>query len=130
MQGKANLIPSEVINREVSRHKKNKDWNQLARLYRDIRDFKNMAKYHVKGIHESLEEGNIFSDAYYIKELFDEMAVDSLFEIALKEYSEKNDFHGQMRSLQELGWKDELNKLLISNEDKINSTDNIMMKLN
>lgn len=128
LQKRRDLIPEEIIEREINRMSKNKDWSQLARLYVDIGDYKKAAENYIKGVIEDLREGNLFSAAYYLKELAEEGLTEALFEMALRESTAKGDLWWQVRALQELGWESELKDLLIEKKEKIEKSGNISLQ--
>lgn len=120
LQGKANSINSDVIEKEIKRREKNKDWSQLARLYVDIGKWKEAVSCYCKDVSNSIEQGNTFSAAYYLKEMsLEEKLYKKLFQIALKEASDRKDLWWQVRALQELGSDSELNALLKLHEKEI-----------
>lgn len=64
LQEKPELISKEVIDRELQRFDKHEDFTQKARLLSGIGRHKDAATSYLKGILESLEEGNVFSSAF------------------------------------------------------------------
>jgi hypothetical protein len=129
MQSKMDLVPKEVIERQIHKFEKVKDWSQLARLYRDLKDYKNAAVFYMKGAQVDIKKGNLFSAAYYLKELYEEKVIDVFFILTLKEARKDKNLHLQVRCLEELGWKTELKTLLLNNRDTINSSDDIHLKI-
>jgi hypothetical protein len=69
LQTKMILVPKEIVQNEIERRTKNKDWAQLARLYVDIGWWNEAVEYYCKFIMESIRGGNVFSAAYYLKEM-------------------------------------------------------------
>lgn len=129
MQGRPDLIPLEVIERETTRYTENKDYSQRARFYLDIGMDIEAAKDYVQSVLESLKQGNPFSAAFYLKELVEEGLIDKLFEEALKKSTQEEDLWWQIRALQELGWQSELSDLLIRNSSYIEESEDISMKI-
>lgn len=125
LQGKIELVEREKIKKEIDRRKKSKEWSQLARLYIDIKDWKNAIKYYCKSICEDLEKGNTFAAAFYLKELTEKQLHAPLFETSYKEFSEQQNLWWQVRSLQELGWHSELEELLISKKAEIEKSNDL-----
>ena len=119
LQGRIDLIPSDVIEREIERHKSIKSWSQLARLYVDLQQWDKAAYYYCKSVMEDLNEGNIFSAAFYLKEIFSNDLYAYLFKKALSQSEAGKDLWWQIRALQELEWTDELRRLLIDNRKEI-----------
>lgn len=128
MQKRSELIPKEVIDREIKRSLNNNDWSQLGRLYVDIGDYKNAVEYYIKGIEEDIQKKRFFSVAFYIKELVEEGLVNALFAMVLHDAAAKGDLWLQVRALEELGWESELKELLIKNKDKIKRSKDILLQ--
>lgn len=128
MQGRQDLIPDEVIERRLREQHDAEDWSQRARTFVDLGRNVEAAHDYVKSVLESLEEGNIFSAAYYLKELFEKDIVDRLFETSLRKFAEDGDLWWQVRCLQELGWNSELKEFLLAHEDEIEESGRIQLK--
>jgi hypothetical protein len=129
LQRKPELIPNDVIERQLSRFTKERDWSQRARLYRDLNKPREATRDYVCGISESLKEDNIFSAAFYLKELVERDLIKELFIISFRKAAEEKDLWWQVRALQELGWREELDELVLRNEDEIQSSDNDSLKI-
>jgi hypothetical protein len=119
LQGKPELIPIEIINRELERYTKQKNWLQRARLYKKLGKNLEGAKDYVEGVRHELSKNNLFSAAFYLKELVEEGLIDELFLEAFKQAKEENELWWQVRALQELGWEKELKALILENEEYI-----------
>lgn len=128
LQNKPELIPNDVILREEKRYSKHKDWLQRGRFYKNLHRYLDSTKDYIRGIKESLDNGRIFSAAYYLKELFEEGLTTQLFILALAKSKEENDLWWQVRALQELDWKEELDKLLVSKEKEIIKSNDLMLQ--
>jgi len=129
LQGKTDLIASEVIQREIDRLKSSENWSQLARLYAALNDWKEAAYYYCRDVMQSVREGNTFSAAFYLKEVLTNNIHTHLFEDALREASAEDDLWWQVRALQELGRIGELRQLLVKNEKKIKKAgDNLLLR--
>ncbi|MCY8028924.1 HNH endonuclease [Bacillus inaquosorum] len=129
MQGRPDLIPSEVIERETARYTENEDYSQRARFYLKLGMDIEAARDYVQSVLESLEKGNPFSAGYYLRELVEENLIDKLFEAALKKATEEEDLWWQIRALEELGWQSELSDLLFRNSNVIDESGDTMMKI-
>ncbi|MDI4649586.1 HNH endonuclease signature motif containing protein [Cohnella hashimotonis] len=129
MQGRADLIPKEVVERETARYTKNKDYSQRARFYLNLGMDVAATKDYVQSVLEALEGDNPFSAAFYLKELVKENLINRLFEEALRKFTERDDLWWQIRALQELGWDSELNDLLIRNAKFIENSGNTMLQI-
>jgi len=119
MQGKAELIPAEVIDRELERYTKNKDWSQRARFFYKLGKYREAALDYVRSVNWALERGKVFGAAFYLKELVERGLIQELFIQAFSKAKEENSLWWQVRALQELNWHDELTKLLLQNAKEI-----------
>jgi len=128
MQGRANLVPDDVAERRLAEQFANEDWTQRARTLVELGRYPEAAHDYVKGILESLEQGNLFSAAFYLKEIFGEDLIERLFERSLQKFFDEGDLWWQVRCLQELGWSSELKELLIANETSIESSKDITLQ--
>ncbi len=129
LQGKPELIPEEVINRELEGYTKQKNWTQRARLYNSLGENVQATKDYLAGIVDSLAKDNIFSAAFYLKELVKEGLIDELFIEAFRQAREENDLWWQVRALEELGWESELKNLILENEEAIEkSGDSLLLQ--
>ena len=72
LQGKPELIPDQVINREFKRYTENKDWSQRARFHLMVGRRMDAAMDYIETVRESLQENNFFAAAYYLKEMVNE----------------------------------------------------------
>lgn len=119
LQGKPELIPNEVINRELERYTKHRDWSQRARFYKSLGRKIEAAKDYVEGVKQDLAEDNVFAAAFYLKEFVEEGHIDELFLEAFRRAKANNDLWWQVRALEELGWEKELKAFLLENEEDI-----------
>jgi hypothetical protein len=87
------------------------------------------AKDYLAGIQESLNKGEVFSAAYYLKELSLGAFWKELFLRALAHAAEEKDLWWQVRALQELGWEKELKALLLEHEDEVNNSRNPILEV-
>jgi len=119
LQGRTDLIPLDIIEREIERNRSFEAWSQLARLYVNLQQWDKAAYYYCKSIMEDLNKGNMFAAAFYLKEIFSNDLYAHLFKKSLSKSEAEKDLWWQVRALDELGWKDELRKLLINNKKEI-----------
>lgn len=119
LQGKPELVPEDVIKREIARYTRNKDWLQRARFYQGLGRCREAIVDYIRGIGESLRENQVFTAAYYLKELVEQGLIQELSVLALKQATEEGDLWWQVRALQELGWHKELNDLVLRNAEEI-----------
>jgi len=129
LQGKPGLIPEDVIEREIARYTRNKDWLQRARFYLGLGKYHKAAMDYIRGIGESLQENRVFTAAFYLKELVEEGLIEELFVVALKQATEEGDLWWQVRALQELGWHKELHDLVLRNVEEIERSGNPRLHL-
>jgi hypothetical protein len=128
LQSRTDLIPVDVINREDARLIASKDWLQRARMLKKLSRHPEAVHDYLQGILNSLSEDQVFSAAYYLKELSEAHLFEELFVIALKKAQAASDLWWQIRALQELGWHSELNDLLLKNESEIMNSDDLILK--
>jgi len=127
LQGKPELIPQDVVERELTRHEKNKAWVQRGSLYTKLGKYREAVADYLSGISKSIQDDRAFSAAYYLKELVEKGLIQELFVIALKEAAEEKDLWWQVRALQELEWHSELRELVLRHAEEIELTDNHML---
>ena len=84
---------------------------------------------YARTILQSLESGNLFSAAYYLKELTENNSHQELFVLAFKEAADEGDLRTQVRALEELGWQNELDKLLLKNIDEIEESSDLDLNM-
>lgn len=129
LQRKPELIPDEVIKRELEGYTKQKNWTQRARLYNTLGKNIKAAKDYINGVRHDLAKGNMFSAAYYLNELVREDIIDELFIEAFRQAKSENDLWWQIRALQELGWEEQLKVLILENEKYIQeSGDSLLLE--
>lgn len=118
-QDRLDLVPEEVKNRQIKRLEDREDWLLLGRLYRTLKEYQLSVQVTCKGVIKELEEGNIFSAAYSLKEMNKERVVEQLFIDALEKAHERNDLWWQYRAFQELEWDDEAMEFLLEHREEI-----------
>lgn len=130
LQNKGKEVPKEVIDRQISKYNEKRDWLNIARTYKNVQQPIESLKYYLKGISDNLDKGRFFTTAFYLKELQKEGLIDELFSLAYEDATNKNKLWWQVRALQELGHKEELEKLLRNNKDEIlNSKDYFLLRV-
>lgn len=127
VQGRPDLIPQDVLEREDRRLTEREDWTERGRMYRSIDRPVDAAKDYIKGINESLEQGNLFSAAFYAKEFEAEGLREALFIAALGDARERQDLWWEVRALQELEWRDELKQTLEAHKDEIEKSNDLLL---
>lgn len=123
LQGKPDLIPEEVVQRELARYAENQDWLQRGRFLSDLGRYREAAADYIQGISESLRDDQLFSAAYYMKEFMAKNLVQELFVLALKQAADDGDLWWQVRALQELGWDKELDDLILEHAKEVESSE-------
>lgn len=119
LQGRPDLIPQKVIQRQLAERSRQQAWHNRARLLHTVGRSLEAARDYIKGISRSLEIKNHFSAAFYLKEIAQSAIIDDLFEEALAEARAENDLWWQVRALQELGRPEDINKLMIEHSREI-----------
>ena len=125
LKGKIDKIPKDIIEEEIKTYEKYQDWSQLARFYCEIEEPIKAIYYYCKDVMDSIDEGNPFSAAFYLKEMQNKNLKNNLFELALKEAIDENDIWWQYRALQELGWKSEIKDFVLENRKQIEDSENL-----
>jgi hypothetical protein len=123
LQGKPELIPEEVVQRELARYAENKDWLQRGRFLSDLGRHREAAADYIQGVSESLRDNEMFSAAYYMKEFMAKNLLEELFVLALKQAAEDGDLWWQVRALQELAWDKQLDDLVLEHAKEIESSE-------
>jgi len=127
LQGRPDLIPKDVADRELNRRAKERDWLQRARTLEHLGRHREAVKDYLKGVEHALGKERTFTAAYYLKELCESGLIDELFVLALKQAEEDKDLWWQIRALQELGWESELDDLLRQNEKNIRASGDLSL---
>lgn len=128
IQGKVDLIPKELIQREIKRLSQKPDYFQRGRLYITLGKNLEAALDYAKGITKQLKEKRWFTAAFYLREMIESGLIETLFIEALKEETEQGILWAQVRSLQELGWDKELNDLLLKHKREIEKSDEFLLQ--
>jgi len=128
LQGRPDLIPEDVANREIESRTQQEDWTQRARVFMNLGRYRDAAEDYVRGVLQSFEEGRTFSAAFYLRELVDNDLIASLFVEALQDAADRGDLWWQVRALQELGWDKELKALLLENAEEIEQSSHLMLQ--
>ncbi len=129
LQGRSDLIPADVAKRRLDVLTKYEDWNQRARIFDDLDRPVDAVRDYVRGIKESIDEGNLFSAAYYLKELADAGLIEKLFALCYEEAKGKDDVYWMVRSLEELGWKSEITTLVTERANEIEKSGDLTLLL-
>lgn len=127
LQNKIDLVPKEIQQREYERLSKNEDWAQRARFHINHKNYLDALKDYINSVNSDINNGNFFSAAFYLKEMFEKNLVQKIFEMALKKSIESGDLWWQIRALEELEWISELYSLLIENADSIEQSDDPLL---
>lgn len=117
------LIPPEIIERRVKELEARADWFSLGRLYRKVGDYRLAAISTSKGVIHAIQEGNIFTAAFHLKEMVEGNVLEELFIIAMKDVCQQNDLWWHYRCLQELGWDSEAKGFLLEHRKEIEASD-------
>jgi len=128
LQGNPELIPESVIERELEQYTRNEDWSQRARLFYALNRYEEAIADYLKSIMESLQKGNVFSAAFYLRELQESELLKELQVLALRQAEENGEIWWQVRALEELGWESELHDLLVNNKEEITESGNPILQ--
>ena len=128
IQGRMDLIAADVITRELRRWALAKNWTQRARLLAALGRHEEAVRDYMRGVDESLAEGNPFSAAFYLREMSAKQFVDALFEAALSKAQSDGELWWQVRALQELGRDEDANALLVRHRASIRASGNLILK--
>jgi hypothetical protein len=126
LQGRMDLVPPKVLRRLLRRFEKIGDRTQIARYFRDIGEPVQAVQEYLGVVTSSLEEGNPFSAAFYLREAA-ALAPDLLL-LALQEARNDGALWWEVRALQELGWRKELSALLRKKRNRIERSDDIELQ--
>lgn len=88
-------------------------------VYREINKPIDAVRSVCNAAKDALDKGNLFTAAYYLREMADEGDIDRLFELALDNAKGRGDIWWQYRALQELGMQTEADNLLRQHKDEI-----------
>jgi hypothetical protein len=119
MQGRPDLIPPDVAERELARRAERNDWTERARRLITLGRVPEGIADYLKAIQEDVKAGRYFPAAFYLKEIFREELVEELFKLDLQRSIDERNLWWQVRCLEELGWKAELVDLLKENAAEI-----------
>ncbi|UDY22932.1 HNH endonuclease signature motif containing protein [Nocardioides sp. Kera G14] len=114
--GCANLVTTAEIEEALT---DTSDWTSRARRLRDLGRTAEAVSEYISGIQRRLNDGNVFTAAYYLKELSESSLIAELFKIALAESVAEDDLWWQQRAMQELGWTEQRRNLLLQNAERI-----------
>jgi hypothetical protein len=128
LQGKPELIPKEVMARELDRYKRNKDWSQRARFYFSLGRRLDSLRDYLRTATEDVKRGNVFAAAFYLKEMVERGLIRDLFMEALSQAKNNGDLWWQVRALQELGHHEELRAFLEQNAEEIEKSGNTFLQ--
>ncbi|MEU4190324.1 HNH endonuclease signature motif containing protein [Kribbella sp. NPDC026611] len=126
LQARPDLVPDEVAQRRLDVQEQHADWSQRARTLRSLQRWPEAARDYLKAVMESLDEGQLFSAAYYLKELSKSKIHEQLF---IQSYAADTNLWWRVRALQELGWDDELRDLVLANAAEIEAHGTPLLRL-
>jgi hypothetical protein len=119
MQGRPDLIPEAVAERRLAHQLDSENWSQRARTLINLDRPIDATKDYLKSALNDIEEGNLFSAAYYLKEMVSEGCIDALFKEAFDDAAAEGDIWWQIRALDELGWDEELQRFLLDHVSEV-----------
>jgi len=119
LQERPDLIPAEVAQRHLDELAKEQNWHNRARALRTLGLHEAAVRDYLRSVNQSLDKKRPHSAAFYLREVAESGLIDELFAHALAQAREDGDLWWQVRALQELGWNDELRRLILANEQTI-----------
>jgi len=123
VQDRIDLIPEEVKKRQIKKLEEQRAWFSLGRLYRQLEEYELATQATCKGAVKDIEEGNVFTVAFHLKEMVSEGTLDYLFIDALHQAEEDGDLWWQYRCLEELEWDEEAKQFLLDHRKEIEELD-------
>jgi hypothetical protein len=103
------------------------DWTTRAAILLDVGRTVEAAHELLDGVKESLNEGNWFSAAFYMRHGLNGLIVRTLFEMAIEKAKSEDNLWWQLRGFQELEWTDACRELLLGNASRIEKTGNLLL---
>jgi hypothetical protein len=128
IQKRPELIPKDVIERHLAVYQGVEDAEQHGRTLLGLGRPVDAAVKYIEGINHSLQEGNWFSAAYYLREFNEKGLLDELLKAAYRKAADEGELWWQVRALQELGWDSELKALLLSNKKDVEASGNVVLQ--
>lgn len=128
LQRRTDLVSPQTKKKAIAELSEPGQESQLARLHVMLQDWRAATRAYGIAIAKMLEDGNVFSAAYYTKEFAEAKLYNHLFEMDLRDRANQQDLWWQVRCLQELGWRSELEELLKSRRTEIESSDDDALK--
>ena len=95
------------------------DFFSLGRLYRETGEYEKAVKATCEGAKLAIEEGNVFTAAFHLKEMIEEATLQELFLIGMEQARKEKDLWWQYRALQELEWYSEASEFLLKHRKEI-----------
>lgn len=129
LQGKIELVPSDVIERRLRLYTTGQDWCQRARFYDDFGKPIEAVMDYLRGIQRSLDENRLFGAAFYLKELARSGLIDKLFSLAYEQAKSEDSLWWMIRALQELDRQDEVRSLVLDRAEEIERSENLQLLL-
>jgi hypothetical protein len=122
-QDRLDLLPEEVVAREIKRFEDQKMWFSLGRLYRELGEYELATQATCKGAVGAIMEGNVFTASFHLKEMISVGTLDYLFMDALHQAEEAGDLWLQYRCLEELEWDEEAKQFILDHREEIETLD-------
>jgi hypothetical protein len=127
LQKRPDLVPKEVIDRCLAKYDDIDSPEQYARALFAVGRRLDAAVKYIEGINDSLQDGNWFGAAYYLREFSERRLIEELLKAAHRKATDDGSLWWQVRALQELGWHSELKQLLLGRKEEIHASDNILL---
>lgn len=90
-QGKLDLVPKRIIQQRIKKLETTNHFLSLGRLYRETGNFPKAVKATCEGAQLAINNGNVFTAAFHLKEMVQEGALDELFIIGMEQAGREKD---------------------------------------
>lgn len=128
LQGRIDLIPKDMVARELKRYARNKNWSQRARFHFSMGRRLDAVRDYLCTATEDVKRGNLFAAAFYLKEMVQHGLIQDLFLEAFKQAKQQGDLWWQVRALEELRKDKELRALLEAHAEEIEKSGNTKLR--
>lgn len=125
LQGKANLVKTDVAEQVLDELADGEYWHDRARRLMDMGRPREAVIDYLKSILDSMEEGNAFSAAFYLRELVDADLITQTYLMAFDDAAAEGDLWWQVRVLEDLKWETELHAFVLAHRDEIHKSQDL-----
>ncbi len=129
LQGRMDQVDTALIDQQLEQHQRNEDWVQLARLQAALKRWPEAVQSYCRGLVKAIECGDSFSTGSILQEISQQQLHKALFELALRQAADENDFWWEVRALEAMGWKDELRDYITNKQAAVEQSDDMFLQL-